>query len=166
MLVVDRNTSKDTSLSKNNAFESSKGKKGKKAVIFDLDGTLADTVDPNGHHKENHEGFRQHIRGADANQDMVDKVRKANEKGRDVVILTARSAHYRDTTKKWLNEKGIQYDSLLMRHIDDHRKDKIVKKDLLENDVLPNFKVKKAYDDKNKNVKMFRSEGIEAKRVK
>jgi len=152
-------------MSKNNSFESSKGKHGKKAVIFDLDGTLADTVDPNGHHKENHEGFRQHIRGADANQDMVDKVRKANEKGRDVVILTARSAHYRNDTKKWLHEKGVQYDSLLMRPKDDSRKDKVVKKDILEKEVLPNFKVKKAYDDKEKNVKMFRKEGIKAKKV-
>lgn len=152
-------------MSKNNAFESSKGKHGKKAVIFDLDGTLADTVDPNGHHKENHEGFRQHIRGADANQDVVDKVRKANEKGRDVVIMTARSAHYRDATKKWLHEKGIPYNSLIMRPKDDLRKDKVVKKDLLEHNVLPNFQVKKAYDDKEKNVKMFRKEGIKAKKV-
>jgi FMN phosphatase YigB (HAD superfamily) len=152
-------------MSKNNNFESSKSKHGKKAIIFDLDGTLADTVDPNGHHKENHEGFRQHIRGADANQDMVDKVRKANEKGRDVVILTARSAHYRNDTKKWLHEKGVHYDALLMRPLDDVRKDDVVKKSLLENEVLPNFKVKKAYDDKDKNVKMFRKEGIKAKKV-
>lgn len=141
-------------------------KKNKKAVMFDLDGTLADTTDPNAHHKENHEGFRAHARSADAVPEMVEKVRRAKEKGMDVVILTARSAHYRNDTKSWLNEHGIPHDALFMRPTDDARKDKVVKKDLLKTEVLPNFKVKKAYDDKQKNVKMFRSEGIDAKRVK
>ena len=141
-------------------------KKTKKAIMFDLDGTLADTTDPDAHHKENHDGFRSHARSADAIPEMVEKVRRAKEKGMDVVILTARSAHYRKDTKSWLNEHGIPHDALFMRPIDDGRKDKVVKKDLLDNEVLPNFKVKKAYDDKKKNVKMFRSEGIDAKRVK
>lgn len=153
-------------MSKNNSFETGKGKHGKKAVIFDLDGTLADTNDPKGHHKIKHEGFRQHIDEADAIPKNVEKLRKAKDKGRDVVILTARSAHYRTDTKSWLHKHGIPYDSLVMRPTDDQRKDKVVKEDLLKEDVLPNFKVKKAYDDKSKNVKMFRSEGIDAKRVK
>lgn len=153
-------------MSKNNSFETGKGKHGKKAVIFDLDGTLANTNDPKGHHKIDHEGFRQHINGADAKEDVVAKLRKAKDKGRDVVILTARSAHYRTDTKTWLHKKGIPYDSLVMRPIDDRRKDKVVKEDLLKEDVLPNFEVKKAFDDKVKNVKMFKKEGIDAKRVK
>lgn len=152
-------------MSKNNSFESSKGKQGKKAVIFDLDGTIADTTDPKGHHKINHDGFRQHINAADANHKIVEKVRKAKDKGRDVVILTARSAHYRTDTKTWLHKHGVPYDSLLMRPIDDHRKDEVVKEDILKENVLPNFDIKKAYDDKAKNVKMFRSEGIKAKKV-
>jgi FMN phosphatase YigB (HAD superfamily) len=152
-------------MSKNNTFETGKNKRSNKAVLFDLDGTLADTNDPNANHKKNHEGFRSHAAGADAVPKMVEKVRKAKSKGRDVVILTARSAHYRKDTKTWLHEHGIPYDSLFMRPIDDDRKDKVVKKDLLKNEVLPNFDIKKAYDDKKKNVRMFRSEGIDAKKV-
>ena len=152
-------------MSKNHEFEHGAKRRGKKAVIFDLDGTLADTEDPNAHHKENHEGFRRHALGADAIPKMVDKVRKAKDKGRDVVILTARSAHYRKDTKTWLNEHGVPYDALFMRPVDDDRKDKVVKKSLLKEEILPNFKVKKAYDDKKKNVKMFKREGIDAKQV-
>jgi hypothetical protein len=152
-------------MSKNHEFDHGAKKSGKKAIIVDLDGTLADTRDPNAHHKTNHEGFRAHAAGADAIPKMVDKVRSAKDKGRDVVILTARSAHYRKDTKTWLNEHGVPYDALYMRPIDDNRKDKVVKKDLLDNDVLPNFKIKKAYDDKKKNVKMFRNEGINSKLV-
>ena len=150
---------------KNHEFDKGAKRNGKKAIIFDLDGTLADTTDPNAHHKENHEGFRAHARGADAIPEMVEKVRKAKKDGRDIVILTARSAHYRTDTKAWLHEHGIPNDALYMRPVGDDRKDKVVKRDLLVGDVLPNYKVKKAYDDKGKNVKMFRSEGIDAKKV-
>ena len=150
---------------RNHSFETGKGHKSKKAVIFDLDGTLADTEDPNGNHKKNHEGFRAHSSSASPFPEMVGKVREAKEKGLDVVILTARSAHYRKDTKEWLNEHGIPYDALYMRPVGDDRKDKKVKKSLLQGDILPDFKVKKAYDDKKKNVKMFRKQGIKAEQV-
>ena len=68
-------------------------------------------------------------------------------------------------SKRWLDNKNIPYDALIMRPIGDDRKDKVVKESLLKEEVLPNFKVKKAYDDKKKNVKMFKNEGIDAKRV-
>ena len=151
---------------RNSEFESGKGKKsGKKAVVFDLDGTIADTTDIYAQHKDNHPEFLEKVKEAKPFDHIVEKMKKAKEKGRDVVILTARSAHYRKETKDWLNSNNIPYDALFMRHQDDHRKDKKVKKELLKEEVLPNFNVKKAYDDKKKNVKMFRKEGIEAKRV-
>ena len=151
---------------RNSEFESGKGKKGgKKAILFDLDGTIADTTDIYAQHKGNHPEFLEKVQAAKPFDSMVDKMKKAKEKGRDVVILTARSAHYRKETKEWLNKNDIPYDALYMRHMDDSRKDKKVKRELLKEEVLPNFDVKKAYDDKAKNVKMFRKEGIKAKKV-
>lgn len=151
---------------RNSEFESGKGKKGsKKAVVFDLDGTLADTTDIYAQHKDNHPEFLEKVKKAEPFEEIVDKVKKAKEKGRDVVILTARSAHYRKETKEWLHNNNIPYDALYMRDMDDDRRDKVVKRDLLVSQIMPNFDVKKAYDDKKKNVKMFRKEGIKAKRV-
>ena len=97
---------------------------------------------------------------------MVEKLKKAKQDGENVVILTARSAEYRDETKKWLHKNEIPYDALIMRPTDNKEKDKKVKKELLEEDILPKFDVDKAYDDKMKNVKMFRKLGIDAKKVK
>lgn len=102
---------------------------------------------------------------APVNQDILDKILKAKKKGDEVVILTARSAHYRSDTVRWLSEHGVPYDSLVMRPTDDERKDRVVKQDLLENHVLPYFEPKKAYDDKSKNRKMFKKHGIKAKGV-
>jgi beta-phosphoglucomutase-like phosphatase (HAD superfamily) len=152
-------------MSKNNAFETGKNKHGKKAIIFDLDGTLADTKDYEALHKIDSSEFRRVARNAEAFPNMVAKATEAKRKGRDVVILTARSAHYRDDTKKWLHKNNVPYDALYMRPIDNDQKDKKIKKEILEDQILPNFKVKEAYDDKSKNVKMFRKEGIKAKKV-
>lgn len=150
---------------KNHSFEHGRKRGPKKAVVFDLDGTLADTNDPEAQHKVNHPDFRERALDARPFDGMVDKVKKAKEEGRDVVILTARSAHYRGDTTKWLSKHDIPYDALIMRPMGDDRKDRVVKKDLLKKDVLPEYKVKKAYDDKSKNVKMFKKEGIQAKKV-
>lgn len=102
---------------------------------------------------------------APVNQGILDKLLKAKKKGDEVVILTARSAHYRSDTVRWLTENGVPYDSLVMRPTDDTRKDKVVKRDLLENHVLPHYAPTKAYDDKAKNRKMFEKHGIKAKGV-
>lgn len=152
-------------MSKNNAFETGKNKKGKKAIIFDLDGTLADTEDYEALHKVNSDEFRAVARHAEPYPHMVAKAIEAKRAGREVVILTARSAHYRDDTKKWLHQHDIPYDALYMRPIDNKEKDKKIKKEILKDQILPNFKVKEAYDDKSKNVKMFEKQGIKAKKV-
>jgi phosphoserine phosphatase len=152
-------------MSKNHEFETGSNKRSKKAVIFDLDGTLADIEDYEALHKIDSDEFRVAARHAEAYPHIVALAKEARAKGRDVIILTARSAHYRDDTKKWLHAHDVPYDQLFMRPIDNHEKDKKVKKEILKENVLPNFEVKKAYDDKKKNVKMFRSEGIDAKRV-
>lgn len=153
-------------MNQNSEFELGKGKKShKKALLFDLDGTIADTTDIYAQHKGNHPEFLEKVQKAKPFDNIVDKMKEAKANGRDVVILTARSAHYRKETKEWLNNNNIPYDALYMRGTEDTRKDKVVKRDLLKSEVLPNFDIKKAYDDKKKNVKMFRKEGLKAKQV-
>jgi len=139
-------------------------------VLFDLDGTLAENMKYEKHHKGKngkHPGFAQEALNVGVNEDILDKMHKAKSAGDNVVILTARSAHYREETKKWLHKNHIPYDALVMRPTDDAKEsDKKLKRELLEEDILPKFDVKKAYDDKKKNVKMFRKLGIDGKLVK
>lgn len=157
-------------MSKNNEFEIQKPlHKRADTVIFDLDGTIADTMKYEKHHKGKsgkHPDFAKEALEVATNTNIVKKMKKAKDNGDAVVILTARSAHYRDETKKWLSKNGIPYDALIMRPTDDKDKDAKVKRELLEEDILPKFDVKKAYDDRKKNRKMFSKLGIEAKGVK
>jgi phosphoglycolate phosphatase-like HAD superfamily hydrolase len=152
-------------MSKNNEFETGRNKHSKKAIIFDLDGTLADTKDYEALHKIDSDEFRKVAKNADDYPHIVALAKEAHQQGRDVIILTARSAHYRTDTKEWLHRQGVHFDQLYMRPIGNDKNDKKVKKKILQDQILPNFEVKKAYDDKKKNVKMFRKEGIDAKKV-
>jgi hypothetical protein len=154
-------------MSKNNEFELQKPlHKRNDTVVFDLDGTIVKPMKNEPHHKARHEGFAAEALEAGVNDAIVQKMHKARSNGDNVVILTARSGEYRDETKKWLSKNQIPYDALVMRPKDNTQKDKAVKKALLTEDVLPKFDVKKAYDDKAKNRKMFDKLGIKAKGVK
>jgi hydroxymethylpyrimidine pyrophosphatase-like HAD family hydrolase len=152
-------------MSKNNEFEQQKAlHKRNDTVVFDLDGTLAMTNDPKARHKINHPKFAKEAANAEVNEGMLDKIKDARENGDNVVILTARSAHYRDITKKWLSKNGVPYDALIMRPTDNITSDKKVKRELLEEDILPKFDVREAYDDKKKNRKMFEKLGIDSEK--
>jgi FMN phosphatase YigB (HAD superfamily) len=137
----------------------------KKAVVFDLDGTLVDVMKYEKHHKTRHESFAKEAEEAPDIKKNVKKFKK-DAKKEDVVILTARSAGYKKETKDWLNKHDIKPDKLVMRPKSDTKtSDADVKTRLLDEKISPQFKVKKAYDDKSKNVKMFKKHGIKAKKV-
>jgi phosphoglycolate phosphatase-like HAD superfamily hydrolase len=138
----------------------------KDAVVFDLDGTLVDVMDYEKHHKHKNIKFAKEAEEADAIDKNVKQVKKAEKKGKEVVILTARSGHYKKQTKDWLKKHDIKEDKLIMRPSNDSKTpDKDIKEKLLKKEILPKYKVGKAYDDKNKNVKMFKKNGIKAKEI-
>ena len=117
------------------------------------------------HHKHHHSKFAKEALKVDTIDKNVDKLQdKAKEN--NIVILTARSAHYEGETKEWLKKNDIPYDELVMRPADDSKtKDAPLKEKLLKSKILPKYDVVKAYDDRKKNIKMFRANGIEAKKV-
>ena len=139
----------------------------KKAVVFDLDGTLADPNKRNEKmHKMRHEGLAKDLEDAPDIDKNVDKLNKARKKGDEVVIVTARSASYRPETTEWLRENNIKADKVFMRPVHDTTEaDKDVKSSIINSKVLPKYKIKKAFDDKSKNVKMMKKYGIKAKKV-
>ena len=86
---------------------------------------------------------------------VADKARKDKKKGDKIVVLTSRASDQRKSAKDFLISNGIPTDALVMRPKGDKRKDSVVKKDLYEKKIKGKYKVK-----------MLRSEGIKAKRVK
>lgn len=117
----------------------------KPCVIFDLDGTLAD-----GRHrlhllpsKDYHltESWTEFNLAAVDDLPIQDNIALCNALYQQycIVILTGRSDVAEQITRKWLSEKGVQYDELIMRKQVDNRKDVQIKEEELRRIGLDNI---------------------------
>jgi phosphoglycolate phosphatase-like HAD superfamily hydrolase len=117
----------------------------KKAVVFDLNKTL-----------RKKSGKPRH--------DILKKAKKAEDK-ESVIVISGESDKDRKEARGWLDSHGLDEAQLEMRPNGDTEHDDKVKERILTDKVSRQFKVKKAYDDKPANVKMFEEHGIKAKKV-
>lgn len=115
------------------------------AVIFDLNKTLRKKNGKPRHH--------------------VLKKAKKDEKKESVVVMSGEPSKYREEARDWLDDHGLDNAKLEMRPKGATQHDEKVKEKLLEEKAGRQFKVTKAYDDKPKNVKMFKKHGIKAVKV-
>ena len=120
------------------------------AVIFDIDNTLAIMGD-----RSPYDGTLVHI-------DTVNKeVRGALElyysAGVRVLIVSGRSAEYREVTEQWFKQHGIPYDALYMRPAGDSREDSIIKSELFDEHIRPhNYYIAGVFDDRHRVLRMWR----------
>lgn len=136
----------------------------KLAVIFDLDGTLADITNR-----------RNALALAQGNWDIffssMDRdppktpivnlyhILAASQKY-TMIIVTGRPERYRNITTDWLNSKEIDYNYLFMRKDNDRRPDNLIKKEILEKIKSEGFYIDFAVDDRNSVVGMWRENGV------
>lgn len=139
------------------------------AVIFDMDGTLA-----------NVSSIRHHLTAFDATKrrvikhfDMfhaesvnvpphphvVNAAQVAKMLGNDVLIVTARKHMWRHQTAWWLAMHNIPSDALFMRGNDDNRPDYDVKKDILST-IRQAWIPIHAWDDNPNIIRLWNEEGI------
>lgn len=138
------------------------------AVIFDMDGTLCDVA-----------GILHFVEGKNRNFDafhgaaidcpphmhVVEAVARAREAGNAIVIVTARSAKWRDYTIMWLDKYDIVFDRLYMRIEADFRHDHLVKADILKAIRKDGFEPVHAWDDTPEVIALWRENGIEVTEV-
>lgn len=134
-------------------------------IIVDIDGTLA------------HMSGRSPYDYSQVHTDIVDEnvasiVRRYY--ARDVmteipdtyvVIVSGRDGGCRTETEKWLQDNNIPYDEFYMRQHDDHRDDRIVKREIYEEFIKPRFNVRFVLDDRDRVVKMWREQGLKVLQV-
>lgn len=136
-----------------------------KAVIFDLDGTLAD----NNHRSP----FEYHKLSEDTLVDSVANVLKLyHSSGYKIICLSGRNAgtasdvlEWYKLTDQWLTENNIPADKLFMRHWNDYRKDDIVKEEIFWDSIAPYYNVEVAFDDRSTVVAMWRRIGLKCFQV-
>lgn len=139
------------------------------AVIFDVDGTLADVsgvrhyvlADPR---RKDFDAFHAAASYVPAHADVVDLARRVKREGRAVVVVTARSERWRYRTATWLQKWDVPFDHLLMRRDGDHRKDVEVKREILAK-IRARYEVVLAVDDNPSVIALWQEERIPVRLV-
>ena len=124
-----------------------------KAVICDLDGTLAKMVD-----RGPFEWMR--VGEDEINTTVGSILDHFHNNHYKVIIMSGRDSVCREITENWLSNAGIKYDLLLMRPEGDTRKDSIVKRELFDNHIMGNYNIEVVFDDRNQVVEMWRDLGL------
>lgn len=140
-----------------------------RAVIFDMDGTMAD-VSHRVHHLDGEKNWRafhdamEHDPPVEAIVTLAKIVKSARINGEKlaVIIVTARhdDPRYEAMTREWIELHDIEADRIYMRADSDTRPDYIVKAEMLEKILDDGYEPFLAVDDRPEVVAMWRAHGI------
>lgn len=128
------------------------------ALIVDMDGTTAIKWEGRGYHDYDERVFRD-----TPNIPVIRMVKAMADTGVQPVFLSGRKGFdtCRTATSAWITEHiGIGAHWLYMREPDDNRPDWIVKTELFDDFIRPNWNVVAAVDDRNQVVQRWRQMGI------
>ncbi len=135
----------------------------KKAVIFDIDGTLADTSNRQYILQENPSKWGDFFAkmGDDVKNDAVCELYTIIKKSGEykMIIVSGRPDNYQKLTEQWLAWNEIEYDELYMRNSNDNRPDSDIKRDILHK-LQEVYTISFVVDDRTSVVNMWREEGI------
>ena len=147
------------------ALQGVKGDPADYAVIFDVDGTLADVTDLRRTWLPSVEGKRdfQSFHAASVDAPVIPWVKDAailsHSRGIAVIVVTGRTARWREHTAWWLALNDIPSDALYMRHVKDQRPDEQVKQEILDQ-IKASWSPIWAFDDNPSTIKVWRDAGI------
>lgn len=139
----------------------------KKTVIFDLDGTLAlidkrRALAAKANGKINWKTFfdPENIQLDEPNVPVIEMAKMLKAQGHSVVIFSGRDSISKTETIAWLNQFGVPFDVLKMRPEGSFTPDDVLKQDWLDQLFPVKSDVLCIFDDRDKVVKMWRSNGI------
>ena len=133
----------------------------KKAVIFDLDGTLAEIEHRVPYVRQgppDWKNFCERIPDDVLNDWCFELAGAMADRGYKIIIVTGRGERYNDLTREWLQKHNVVYDHIFSRKSKDRRNDSEVKKEIYERDIKDHFDVLFVVDDRASVVKMWRDE--------
>lgn len=127
-------------------------------VIVDVDGTLAQMGD----RRSPYDWGKVHL---DEPNTMVVQVVNSLAQQHAIIVLSGRDGSCASATYDWLVKHGLTFTALKTRTAGDSRSDYIIKKELLDQYVLPNYDPILAIDDRQQVVDLWREQGIECWQV-
>ncbi len=124
----------------------------KRCCIFDLDGTISDSVN------------RGIFNGKEIYKDIVieqtKKLLNILQEHMYVFIFSGRSDEWKFNTIEWLRSNDINFDEIHMRKADDKRDDTIVKSEMFEEHIHNKYYCEFVIDDRPKVVAAWISKGL------
>lgn len=140
------------------------------AVIFDIDGTIADMSHRLHHIQGDNPDWDAFHADVDKDSpihhimDILTGLVKLNQ--HTIILCTGRMEHCRIATEYWLEQYNVCYHHLLMRPNGDHAPDYEVKKAMLEKLEASGFEIQMVFEDRTQVVNMWREAGIPCLQVK
>jgi hypothetical protein len=134
----------------------------RKAIIVDLDGTLADITHRRKYvegKKKDWKNFNKNIISDELNVWCAEIIRRMIT-DHHVLLVSGRTDELQDETEQWLKKHDVPYTDLFMRRAKDHRDDTIVKREIFEEKIKPSYVVQFVIDDRAKVVRMWREAGL------
>ena len=123
------------------------------AIISDLDGCVATNQGQRG-------WYDWHLVHLDDENLYVTNILRAMKNTHKIIIVSGRDGSCYDLTKKWLEDKNIPFDVLLMRKAGDIRKDTIVKEEIFNEFIKEKYYIESVIDDRTCVADMWRSLGL------
>ena len=124
-----------------------------KAIIVDIDGTVATRTGRTPY------DYSRVLEDA-PKPDVIEIVAKMWEAGYSVIFVTARDDKCFDDTYEWLRKHCPPFVKLFMRKTGDIRNDGVVKREIYESFIKPEYDVLCVFDDRQRVVDMCRSIGL------
>jgi len=133
-----------------------------KAIIVDLDGTLADI-----------RVRLKHLQGARKDWKSFNKTIETDELhewcreillrfcyDHKIIVVSGRTDELKTQTEQWLNKFKVPFDFLFMRSRQDFRSDNLIKLEIYEQHIKDKFHILFVLDDRQKVVDMWRAQGL------
>lgn len=135
------------------------------AVIFDIDGTLADCEHRRHFLRDGKNDWRSFL---DPDLVMQDRciqpvarlARILHTSGGSILIVSARNELHREVTSQWLHHNALYHEKLYLRPDGDFRPDTDFKQETLEQIRADGYEPWLVIDDRTCVVEMWRSNGI------
>lgn len=120
-----------------------------KAIICDLDGTLA--------LMQNRNPFdASSCDNDDLNEPVANTLKAFAKEGYEILLVSGREDRFREPTITFLEKYEIPYHQLWMRQSKDFRKDSIIKKEIFDAEIKDKYFIEFVLDDRDQVVELWR----------